>query len=102
MPGLPKFKDFLQGLKEDPKGTIMYVAFLAVIVLFGIIQAGNKRSSVRQDKELAECRTASAASSFACKVENDQVREKLINVMGDLKELKGEMKQLKRLGIIKD
>ncbi len=102
MPGLPSFKNFLEGLKQDPKGTVMYVAFLAIVVLFGILQAGNKRNSVRQDRELAECRTSAAASSYACKVENDQVREKLINVMGALKELKGEMKQLKRLGIIKE
>lgn len=101
MPGLPKFKDFLQGLKDDPKGTIMYVAFLAIIVLFGIIQAGNKKSSARQDKELVECRAAASASAHTSKVENDQMRDKLIEVMGALKEVQGEMNTLKKLGIIK-
>ena len=43
MPGLPSFKDFLQGLKDDLKGTIMYIAFGVIIVLFGIVQAANKK-----------------------------------------------------------
>ena len=101
MPGLPKFKDFLQGLKDDPKGTIMYIAFLAIIVLFGIIQAGNKSSSARQDKELVACRASASASARTAKVENDQMREQLIDVMGALKEMKGEMNTLRKLGIIK-
>ena len=101
MPGLPSFKDFLQGLKDDLKGTIMYIAFGVIIVLFGIVQAANKKSSVRQDKELVECRTEAKANAFTCKVDNDQMREKMIEVLGALKEVQGEMNTLKKLGIIK-
>ena len=101
MPGLPKFKDFLQGLKDDPKGTIMYVAFLGIIVLFGIIQAGNKKSSARQDKELENCRSASISNAYTAKVENDQLRDKMVEVLGALKEVQGEMNTLRKLGIIK-
>jgi len=101
MPGLPKFKDFLQGLKDDPKGTIMYCAFAALVVMFGIIQTSNKRHSARQDKEIADCRSASVANAYTAKVENDQLREKMIDVLGALKEVQGEMNTLKKLGIIK-
>ncbi len=101
MPGLPSFKDFLQGLKDDLKGTIMYIAFIVIIALFGILQASSKRSTNRLEKEIADCNTNSAANSYTAKVENEQMRDKLIDVMGDLKELKGQMKILKELGIIK-
>ena len=102
MPGLPSFKNFLQGLKDDLKGTIMYVAFLAIVVLFGIIQGANKRSSARQDKELIECRASASASAVVCKTENDQMRGQIVQLMGDFKELKGEINTLKKLGIIKE
>jgi len=101
MPGLPKFKDFLQGLKDDPKGTIMYAAFLAVIVMFGIIQASSKRNDVKQEKRIANCEANAIANAYTAKVENDQLREKMIDVLGALKEVQGEMNTLKKLGIIK-
>ena len=101
MPGLPKFKDFLQGLKDDLKGTIMYVAFIVISVLFGILQSVGNKNSKRQDRELVECRAAASASAHTAKVENDQMREQLIDVMGALKEMKGEMNTLRKLGIIK-
>jgi|SRR5678809_66190 len=102
MPGLPSFKDFLQGLKDDLKGTIMYIAFIVIIALFGILQSSSKRITNRLEKEIADCNTNSAANSFTAKVENEQIRNKLIDVMGDLKELRGEIKTLKKLGIIKE
>jgi len=102
MPGLPSFKDFLQGLKDDLKGTIMYIAFIVIIALFGILQSSSKRTTNRLEKEIADCNTNSAANSFTAKVENEQIRNKLIDVMGDLKELRGEIKTLKKLGIIKE
>lgn len=101
MPGLPKFKDFLQGLKDDPKGTIMYCAFAALVVMFGIMQTGNKRQSARQDKEIENCRSAAITNAYTAKVENDQLREKMIDVLGALKEVQGEMNTLRKLGIIK-
>jgi len=39
MPGLPSFRDFLQGLKDDLKGTIMYIAFGVIIVLLDAKEA---------------------------------------------------------------
>jgi len=99
--GLPKLKDFLQGMKDDPKSTILYIAFGAIVALFGILQASSKKHSQRQDKEIAECRTTAAANAFTCKAENEQMRDKMIEVLGALKEVQGEMNTLRKLGIIK-
>jgi len=101
MPGLPKFKDFLQAMKDDPKSTILYIAFGAIVTLFGILQVSHKKTEARQDKELTDCRAASVANAYTAKVENDQLREKMIDVLGALKEVQGEMNTLKKLGIIK-
>jgi len=102
MPGLPSFKDFLQGLKDDLKGTIMYIAFIVIVALFWILRGVDKRNSEKQDKEIADCRTASLANAYTCKTENDQLRGQIIEVMGAFKELKGEVNALKKLGIIKE
>lgn len=101
MPGLPKFKDFLQGMKDDPKSTILYIAFTVIVALFSILQVANKKQSARQDKEIAECRASSTASAYTAKVENDQLRDKMVEVLGALKEVQGEMNTLRKLGIIK-
>ncbi len=102
MPGLPSFKNFLQGLKDDLKGTIMYVAFIIISVLFGILQSVSNKNSIRQDKELIECRASASANAVVCKTENDQMRGQIVQLMGDFKELKGEINTLKKLGIIKE
>jgi hypothetical protein len=102
MPGLPSFKDFLQGMKDDPKSTVMYIAFGVIVSLFSILQASSKKTTNRLEKEIANCNTNAIANAFTAKTENEQMRDKLIDVMGDLKELKGEIKTLKKLGIIKE
>jgi uncharacterized membrane protein len=101
MPGLPKLKDFLQGMKDDPKSTVLYIAFIAIVALFGILRASDKSTSARQDRELVECRASASANALTSRVENEQMRDKLIEVMGALKEVQGEMNTLRKLGIIK-
>ena len=101
MPGLPSFKDFLQGLKDDIKGTIMYVAFIAIVVLFGILRSSDKDKTEKLEKQIAECNTNSRANAFTSKTENDQLRGQIVELIGGFNELKGQMKTLKDLGIIK-
>ena len=101
MPGLPSFKDFLQGLKDDVKGTIMYVAFIAIVVLFGILRSSDKDKTAKLEKQIAECNTNSRANAFTSKSENDQLRGQIVELIGGFNELKGQMKTLKDLGIIK-
>ena len=101
MPGLPSFKDFLQGLKDDVKGTIMYVAFIAIVVLFGILRSSDKDKTAKLEKQIAECNTNSRANAFTSKTENDQLRGQIVELIGGFNELKGQMKTLKDLGIIK-
>jgi len=101
MPGLPSFKDFLQGLKDDVKGTIMYVAFIAIVVLFGILRSSDKDKTAKLEKQIADCNTNSRANAFTSKSENDQLRGQIVELIGGFNELKGQMKTLKDLGIIK-
>ena len=102
MPGLPSFKDFIQGLKDDAKGTIMYVAFIAIVVLFGILRSSDKDKTAKLEKQIADCDTNSRANAFTSKSENDQLRGQIVELMGNFKELKGEINTLKKLGIIKE
>jgi len=101
MPGLPKLKDFLQGMKDDPKSTIMYIAFAAVVALFSILQISTKKTNAKQEQEIANCRADAKANAYTCKIENDQMRDKMVEVLSALKEVQGEMNTLRKLGIIK-
>jgi energy-converting hydrogenase Eha subunit B len=102
MPGLPSFKDFLQGLKDDVKGTIMYVAFIVISILFGILQSASKKTTDRLERQIKDCGENSINNAYTAKVENDQLRGQIVELMGNFKELKGEINTLKKLGIIKE
>ena len=101
MPGLPKFKDFLQGMKDDPKSTILYIAFAAIIALFLILRSSDKTHNENLEQSIANCETTAKANAYTAKVENDQLRDKMVEVLGALKEVQGEMNTLRKLGIIK-
>lgn|SRR5678815_814622 len=101
MPGLPSIKDFLQGMKDDPKSTVLYIAFAAIVSLFFILRSVDKSNAEDQNKRIAQCEAAAIANAHTFKVEADARNEKLIEVLGALKEVQGEMNTLRKLGIIK-
>ena len=80
----------------------MYIAFIVIVALFWILRGVDKKNAEKQDKEIADCRTASLASAYTCKVENDQLRGQIVELITGFNEMKGEMKTLKKLGIIKE
>jgi hypothetical protein len=87
------FSDFI----KDPVKGILYMSLVAIVALFLFLYRGWVSDKKDLKKQLVEC----GSSTYAARVETQQLRDQYIEVMGALKEIQGEVNTLKKLGIIK-
>lgn len=83
--------------KDDPEKAILYMAFVAIVALFGLLYKGWTGEKKDMKAQINACET----NVYTSRVETKQMREQYIEVMGALKEIQGEVNTLKKLGIIK-
>lgn len=95
------FDKLFKAFKENLTATILSLFTLAIIFLFGLVYNGWVNEKEDLNKRIDDCEVNAKANAYTSKVENDQTRDKLVEVLGALKEVQGEMNTLRKLGIIK-
>jgi hypothetical protein len=87
---------------KNKKDAITYMAIFAMMILFGLLYKGWQNDKKDLRKQISDCNTNNIANAYTCKVENDQLRGQIVELITGFNEMKGEMKTLRKLGIIKE
>jgi hypothetical protein len=91
------FDKLFKAFKENLTATILSLFTLCIIFLFGLLYKSWANKESQYIETIKECST----NVYTARITNDQLRNQYVEVMGSLKEIQGQMKVFKDLGIIK-